>query len=328
MGFKKYYIQILVLSKRILLFRFWDRGFRTLSFLFKKYKVFFLVFLIAFFISDLLLIKSYNLVIPDKELPPLKLSYQSNNLNDFRDSYKVIWDNNIFHTGSIPLTLKTEGVNLAPVLSSLSFTLKGTIIHSNPKRSIATIKSGYNNETLSYQAGDRIDKQAEVKEIQRRRVIFFNENNSRLEYILLPENTKNLDLSYKQKNISVPKKKTDDLVKKKGQNQFQVSRSDINNHLKKLPEILNQARMGPYRKNGEIRGFRFEAIDKGSVFESLGFQVGDIIKQVDGEFIETPDQAIQLFERLKGSSGFKVLVEKEGKDVELDYNVSENAPIL
>jgi len=326
--FKRHYNKILIFLERLVFSNFWTRAFKRFSFFVKKYKLFIVSLLLAFFISDLLLIKSYSLVIPDKQLAPLRLSYQGNKLIEDRDGYKAIWESNIFHTGPIPLTLKAKVMDLDPVLSSLSFTLKGTIIHSNPKRSVASIKSGYSNKTLSYQAGDRIDKQAEVKEIQRGRVVFFNENNSRLEYILIPENEPNLDLSYEKSVPATPAKSESVLVKKKGQNQYEVTRSNINDHLNRLPEILNQARVVPHKVDGEIRGFRFQSIDEGSVFESLGFEVGDIIKEVDGEFISSPEQAIELFERLKGSSGFKVLVEKEGQEVELDYNVNENAPIL
>jgi len=303
------------------------KTYQKLVYFIKKYSVFILCFFLAFFISDLLLIKSYSSVLPEKTLPPLRLKPQVHSFTKDLDKHKTLWENNIFHTGAIPLVLKAKVQDLSPVLSELSFHLKGTIIHSNPKKSVATIQSGYSNKASSYQVGDSIDNQAQVKEIKRGRVIFFNENNSRLEYILLPEDTKNVQLSYEEER---PKTRTqkDSLVKKRGENQYRVSRSDINQQLKNLPEILNQARVVPHREGGELKGFRFQSIQEGSVYESLGFQVGDIIKEVDGEFVKDPEQALELFERLKGSSGFKILVEKQGKEVELDYSVNENAPIL
>ena len=83
----------------------------------------------------------------------------------------------------------------------------------------------------------------------------------------------------------------------------------------------------PHTQAGELKGFRFASVNKGSVFENLGFEKGDIIKEVDGEVVTTPEQALELFERLKGGSGFKMLVEKDGKEVEYGYGVDENAPI-
>ena len=303
-----------------------NKVFKNLFFFIKKYKKLFIGFLTAFLISDLFLVKSYSLIILDRELAPLKLSYQNESLDMPRGGYKIIWETNIFHTGPIPSVLKARVENLSPVLSSLDFKLKGTIIHANPNRSVATIQSGSDNQTVSYQVGDQIENQAEVRRIESAKVIFFNENNNSLEYIIIPEDEANMDISYQRKTIQ--KESTKSLITKKGDNRYQVNRSDINDHLNRLPEILTQARVVPHRVDGEIQGFRFDSVDKGSIFETLGFKEGDIIKKVDGEFVESPEQALQLFERLKGRSGFKMLVEQDGRDRELEYNVSENAPIL
>ena len=293
----------------------------------KKHWKFIIALFAAFLISDLLLIKSYNLLLPDKELPPLGLLYRDSYENLSPDRYKSVWENNIFHTGPIPLQLKEQlSVGLEPVLSSLPFKLKGTIIHANPRRSVATI-AGPDRKTLSYQQGDVIAKQAEVKEIQRAKVIFFNQNNNRLEYIVIPEEVEKLQISYTDKPR--PKVAKNSLVKRSGSNKFQVKRSDINEHLLNLPEILNQARVMPYRseEDGEIE-FRFDSIDKGSIFEDLGFKEGDVIKEVDGEAVRTPEKALELFDRLKKESGVKVLVQRNGKNIYYEYTVREDAAPL
>ena len=219
------------------------------------------------------------------------------------------------------MKLEKAFMSADPVLSSLPFKLKGTIVHVNPHRSVATIKAGSNNKTSSYQQGDTIEKQAEIKEIQRAKVIFFNQNNNRLEYIVIPEEQKSLSISYAKNK---PKTLKNSLVKRTGSNRFQVKRSDINEYLQKLPEILKQARVVPHRE-----GYRFSAIDKGSVFEELGFEKGDIIKEVDGEPMAppNPEKALELFDSLKGSSEIKMLVQRKGKDIYYKYIVKENAPI-
>ena len=298
-----------------------------LGFFIKKNNKLLISLFIAFVISDLLLIESYNFLIPAKELSPLNLKPQDLSKGVSVESYKIVWENNIFHRGSIPAELKTAYKDKEPVLSSLPFTLKGTIIHANPRRSVATIQAGSNNKSLSYQEGDTIEKQAEIKTIERAKVVFFNQNNSRLEYIIISEEQAKLNISYKEDSRKKPViSQGNSLIKRVG-NTFEVKRSDLNNYLGRLPEILNQARVVPHTQDGELKGFRFASIDKGSIFEDLGFAKGDIIKEVDGEVVTTPEQALELFERLKGGSGFKMLVEKEGKEVEWEYNVNENAPI-
>ena len=304
-----------------------EKSFQKLSFFIKKNGKLLIALFIAFAISDLLLIRSYHFLIPEKELPPLNLRYFDQRGDFSPEQYKIVWENNIFHTGPIPSELKMDQEPADPVLSSLPFSLKGTIIHANPSRSVATVKAGSDNKTFSYQVGDIIENQVEVREIQRAKLVFYNQNNSRLEYIIIPEEKAKLNISYQTDGKKPkPSLKEQGLIKKVGNN-FEVKRSDLNDYLGRLPEILNQARVVPYTKNGELKGFRFASIDKGSIFEDLGFQKGDIIKEVEGEIVTSPDQALELFERLKGGSGFKMLVQKDGKDVELEYNINENAPI-
>lgn len=292
----------------------------------KKNKKFLFCLFVAFLISDLLLIKSYSFLLPDEDLPPLSFVQSLPVKNLSSSSYKNIWENNIFHSGPIPLQLSVDPVVSDPVLSSLPFKLKGTIIHANPRRSVATVTAGSNNKTSSYQQGDVIENQAEIKEILRAKIIFFNQNNNRLEYILIPEKKKVLKISYMEDK---PKIEENRIVNRVGSNKFQVRRSDINEYLQKLPEILRQARVVPHRseKDGKIEGFRFASVDKGSIFEDLGFEKGLIIKKVDGEMVSSPEKALELYDRLKGGSRVKILVQKDGKDIEYEYNVNEDATI-
>lgn len=296
------------------------------SFFIQRNWKFILCLIVAFLVSDLLLIKSYNFLLPDKELPPLSFAHRTSHQNLSPELYKSIWENNIFHTGPIPLQLEEKAsFSLDPVLSSLPFKLKGTIVHANPRRSVATITAGSGKKTLSYRQGEPIEKQAEIREIQRGKVIFFNQNNNRLEYILIPEKSEPFKISYAKDR---PKSSKSLLVRKTSSNSFQVKRSDINEYLQKLPEILKQARVVPrYGENGKLNGWTFASIDKGSVFEKLGFEKEDVLKEVDGMLPRTPEQALELFDRLKGSSGIKIVVEKDGKDKNYEYNVNENAPI-
>ena len=112
-----------------------------LKFFINKHSRILISVLIAFAISDLLLMGGYHFLIPKKELPPLNVRYSDKEEAFSADRYKIVWENNIFHTGPIPSELKTENKSAEPVLSSLPFTLKGTIIHANPGRSVASVKS-------------------------------------------------------------------------------------------------------------------------------------------------------------------------------------------
>ena len=296
----------------------------------KKYKTVLITLFMAFLISDLMLIKSYSFLIPSKELAPLKRSLPLSFSGLSPIAHKMIWENNIFHTGPIPSFMKSAShQNLEPVRSDLPFTLKGTIIHVNPKKSVATVKINKKNKSESYQIEDIIDHQAEIRQIARGKLIVFNQNLNRLEFLEFPKLQKNsLNFSY-QKPVPVkPVIKPSGPIKKLKDGTLQAKRSDLNQYLKKLPEILSEARVMPHKQGEDIVGFRFVSIDKNSILRELGFEKGDIIKQVNGSPVTSPEEALELFEQLKGESGVKLLVQKKGKDVELKYKVNEDVPVL
>ncbi len=303
-----------------------QRIFNKILSLLKKQKTLLIILFLAILVSDLLVMKSYEYLMPKKDLSPLKISSQSRVSPN--KHYNVLWEKNIFHEGPIPLHLmEKEGSSNIPVKSSLSFNLKGTIVHANPLRSVATVED-QTNKTLSYKVGDIIGGKAKVTKIERGKVIFSNQNNNRLEYIILPVDDK-INIAYDVPKPPKPLSK-DSIIQRKG-NQFQVNRSDINTHLGKLHEVLQQARVIPNRvtKQGEvfIEGYTFAKIDKGSIYEDLGFQVGDIIKSVNGEMVRNPQKALELFNQLRTSSDVKILVERDGQEIEYKYGVNEDSSI-
>lgn len=297
-------------------------------FTFKK-RVFLTLLFLALLISDLAVLQLNQILLPEKKLPRSSSSASRQNLKHKQsNAYSLIWQKNLFHEGPI-LEERIGTASLyqqTPEKSSLPFDLTGTIVHVNPQRSVATVK--VNNESQSYQIGEIIDKKAELSRIERRRIVFFNKDNSLLEYIEIPEIDKITIQQSKPKTVSTD---SSSIIKQVKVNNFSVKRSDINSYLKNLPEILSQARVIPnrVRENGNflVKGFRFASIKKDSIFEKLGFELGDTIKEVNGEEVNTPEKALQLFEKLRNSSNVKLLVEKDGKDVEYEYNVSEDAPV-
>lgn len=288
----------------------------------RKYKPFFLVAIVSFLLADLLVLKSQSFFLPSKERPVqrIKSTLKTKKLVQ----YKTIWEDNIFHPGPIPEQLFEETRSEDPVKTNLPFVLKGTIVHVNPYRSIATVK-GRKGESRSYQVGDPIEEQAEIRRIERGKIIFFNRQNGLLEFLEMPKTKQPFIASVPLQKKAVPKK--DSLVRRVDGN-FQVKRSDLNNYLKKLPEILRQARMVPNSKVGEdgqmyIDGFRFASIKKGSVYEDLGFKVGDVITEVEGERVDSPDKALELYNKFETSSRVQMLVNGKPRV----YTVDENAPI-
>lgn len=209
------------------------------------------------------------------------------------------------------------GLDLPPVASQLPLKLEGTLVHVNPKRSVATISNRNRNEAQSFMVDQEIDGMARITAIERRKVIFRNLNNNRLEFIEIPKDTA---VTFGVKEQSGGE------VQQKGEFDFTMRRSDINKYTNDLGSILQQARMVPNiipGSGGRVDGFRFVAIQPGSIYEKLGFKPMDVIKKVNGEDVNSPTKAMELYNALKTEARIQLTVERNGREETFKYDIPE-----
>ena len=306
--------------------------------LFSKNFKWIIILLISLALADLTLLFIRSLFLPNPNVSkPAQLKVYRPRFKSTSDTQYIL-SSNIFHRGPIPESLNTKQ-NSDLVFdgpsspTSLPLTLLGTIESSNPLFSMASILDKSQQKSNSYFVGDVIDKKAQITSVQRRKVIFRNLINNRMEHIEIPLDESILSISapeppplQSQPQSLIPSYKG---ISKVGDNHYSLNRSTINNHLKQLPDILQQARVKPkYAADGQILGHTFTWIKKGSVFEGLGFQEGDTLISVNGEKVGDQTEATELFQKLRATSKFSVKVEnKEGQVNSFSYDINENASV-
>ena len=287
------------------------------------------VYLLAAFagyvIADLS-IMSYRPSMLPTEAPPAQVRPTSRARMATKMDYESIADRNILNSdGKIPPSLASEGKEDAPTdgpatLSQLPLKLEGTIVHLNVKKSVASINIRNRNETQVLSVDEEIEGIARITKIERRKVTFRNLANNRLEYIEIP---KDIKINFGVKAI---KSAESGEVEKRGEFDFSIKRSDLSKYTSNLSEILNQARMVPNivpGSGGRVEGFRFVSINPGSIFEKLGFKTMDVIKSVNGELINSPTRAMEFYNALKTSNQIELGVERNGRDENFNYSVTE-----
>jgi type II secretion system protein C len=138
----------------------------------------------------------------------------------------------------------------------------------------------------------------------------------RIEFAELPTELKLLFGSIYRRNNGVVSAK---------QGEFTVDRGKFDADTKDpaaFMALLQQARAVPVMgAGGGIEGFRMESLEAGSVFESLGLQVGDVIKQVNGQKLNGVSQASELFSALKDSNSIQLEIVRSGKPQSLKYTL-------
>jgi general secretion pathway protein C len=245
-----------------------------------------------------------------------------------RGGYNTITSKNIFNwDGTIPDPLTPKGgpaktgIEQTPVLSQLPLNLIGTIVHSKPEKSVASIEMKSKNQTISVRIKAEIDNMAEILRIERNKVIFRNLNNNQLEYIEIQAKGKILFSG----SATVTKAPVDEEVKAVAPNQFTLKRSDVLKYTNNLASLLQQARSAPHKnpQTGEVDGFTILDFQPGSIYEKLGLQRMDVLKSVNGEPVDSPAKAMELYNALKSSDKVSISIDRGGKSESLDYSISK-----
>lgn len=101
-----------------------------------------------------------------------------------------------------------------------------------------------------------------------------------------------------------------------------ISSAEVDQELNNFPRLLNQARVVPFMQNGIISGFQIKLIEKGSLYDRMGFINKDIIQDVNGEFLDTPEKAMKLLSALRNEREISVSILRNGVLKTLNYYIN------
>ncbi|MCB9522133.1 MAG: hypothetical protein H6702_01970 [Myxococcales bacterium] len=121
-----------------------------------------------------------------------------------------------------------------------------------------------------------------------------------------------------------PAKPTADIkdgIKKVGKNSYEIDRSMLDEQLADLSTLARQARVIPHYRDGKPQGFKVVGVRPGSLYSHIGIRSGDILKGVNDEAINSPNKALELFEKLKNSDAVNLDLERRGREVKMDYTI-------
>lgn len=293
----------------------------------QKWALYGLLLFIGFILADLGIIYVREYFIP-QAAPPKKAPKPQTSTYLDRSQYSAITNRNLFSSsGKIPDPLATVSTEQQeqrediPVRSSLPLNLIGTLVHTNPSKSVAAIEVKSKNMSGSYMVGSEIENMAKVEKVERGIVYFRNLNNGALEYIEISKG--NTKVNFDSSRPSAPVKAGGKEIQALGNNTFRIKRADLNRYLNDLSGLLMQARALPNRdpNTGEINGYRLVDYQPGSIFEQMGLPRGTLIKSAGGEAVNSVQSAMEMFNKLKKESKVKIGVEVNGSDQEYNYEI-------
>jgi general secretion pathway protein C len=111
-------------------------------------------------------------------------------------------------------------------------------------------------------------------------------------------------------------------VRQLGDNRYDVQHRLIENTLSNLNSIATQARIVPSFKNGVANGFKLFSIQPGSLYAAIGVENGDVIQKINGYEINSPDKALEVYQKLRDSRHITIEIERGGQAIRKEYNVT------
>ncbi len=296
---------------------------------FEKAYTYILFIYIGYCLADLIIL-SFRDSMLSVQNPPARPKTPVNTRAAGPDAYQPITTRNIFSaTGEIPppwappKSDPSQKQEQDPIPSQLPLNLIGTLVHSNPEKSMAAIELKGQNKVYAYSLHHEIENLAVIEKIERLKVIFRNNSTGLLEYIEVKILNKKPSFNHPAREGLGGAPAGGDVVAKTGDNQFSLNRKDLLKYTTDLPSLLMQARSAPVRDpvTGEIDGYRLIDFMPNSVYSQLGIPKGAIIRDVDGTKVTSPAVAMGLFDSLKNNNKITVMIDNNGQRSTLTYNI-------
>jgi len=193
--------------------------------------------------------------------------------------------------------------------TALKLKLWGTVVDekNGGAKAYAVIEEMGKGQQHLFREGDKIQK-ASIKAILRKKVVLsVNGRNEMLEIEQMQSGRQRI----KTRPPSGPK--TSDSVR--------LKRSQMDNAVKNVNQLLRQVRILPHFENGKPDGLSFTNIKPNSIFAKMGLRNGDVVLGVDDQPIETVDDALELYQQLKSSNQIRLQIKRRGRQKTIEYRI-------
>lgn len=201
--------------------------------------------------------------------------------------------------------------------------LLGTIVFETARYSVALIRNPDKNETKYYAVGDALHD-ATLRRIERHRVIL--ERQGRLETLKLQEAESTFEsarVSPRRQRSPRDRNRNDEASDEVAFDEispgrFMVPRGVVDDVLSDFSSVLRDARVIPAN---DADGFRIINIQPDSIYDQLGLADDDIIKSVNNQSLNSPEQAMGMFNALRHEDTISIDIVRNGSELNYTYEI-------
>ena len=110
-------------------------------------------------------------------------------------------------------------------------------------------------------------------------------------------------------------------IAKVSETEYTIEQEEINDVMGNLSKVATQARIVPSFKNGKPNGFKLFSIKPGSLYTKIGLRNGDVVQRINGYDMDSPDKALEVYQKLQDSKSITVEIQRRGKPMTMSYSI-------
>jgi len=200
-------------------------------------------------------------------------------------------------------------------LSMRNYKLLG--LYNDTKKLVVTVEKG--RKTTILEKGEKIDG-FELTSAGNN-FAMFTKNGKEFQLTLQNvKNTKEVTPPAPVSNHTAPRTSGGNEIIEQGGTKI-ISRNLLTSYTKDIDKIWKDIGIAQYKENGKLSGFKINYVKKGSDFEKLGLQRGDILKSINAEELNSLSAAMNFFKDINNIENLTLTVERNGKREDMEYEI-------
>jgi general secretion pathway protein C len=245
-------------------------------------------------------------------LPPLVLAPPTPSSQQNTFSLQPLLAAHLF--GQVSQELTGGRLDNLPI-SSLNLVLTGVIASASGGYALISV-NGQTQEPFG--VGQTVTDNAVLQAVYPDRVVI--QRNGVLESLMLEGAEKSPTEQWvPPAAASRPPAASANIVRETGVNHYMVEREQLAAQMR-TPDFLRQATMIPSKSGG----FQVQQVQAGSLYEKLGLRAGDVIKVVNGQPVNSAEDAIRLYQQMSDVGAVQLEITRDGKSEQLYYQFAQN----
>jgi type II secretion system protein C len=246
------------------------------------------------------------------------------------------WTNLFAPSQGMKLPSRLPGGNAKSVSQGprTAFVLVGTIVSSNPASSRAILWATGMKEPKAFRETEEVEPGAFLSSVERDKV-WLTRGGEREMLEILPVGSRtraSLSPPPTAETRGVPPGAPQAAgtssppaggirVERLADNRFSIDEEGVTQLTTNINQYMTQVRLIPFFEGNKSAGYRIAAIRPGTTFEQLGFQGGDVLQQVNGLDVSTPEKLYTIFQNLKDEKKVTVNILRQGQKNTLTYEI-------